>query len=345
METRAVFPTVPQNAGMYESFYLRMLAPDEPIGVWLRYTVHKRPGRKPTGSLWCTVFDARTGPPFMHKLTSDALGAPAEEEKKKEAAAAAAWIAIGEAKLGPDRAEGECGGVIWSLRWRSSEPELRHLPAAWMYRTKLPRTKLTSPAPDARFQGTVELPDGRTLRLEDWRGMVGHNWGAEHAERWVWLHGVGFAQAPDAWLDVALGRIMVAGRMTPWIANGAISLDGRRYRVGGLTRRGLRVNERADGCELLRLTGAKGLRIDARAQIPEESAAGWRYADPGAHGAKSRVGEHEVVNCSIAKLELELTLPGEREPRMLTSAHGGAYELGMRAGERHGVPIAPFADG
>jgi len=312
---------------MYESFYLRMLAPDEPIGVWLRYTVHKRPGRKATGSLWCTVFDARTVRPFMHKLTSDALGVPVD-----------GWIAIGEAKLGPDRAEGECGGVIWSLRWRSSEPELRHLPAAWMYRTKLPRTKLTSPAPDARFQGTVKLPDGRTLRLEDWRGMVGHNWGAEHAERWVWLHGVGFAQAPDAWLDVALGRIMVAGRMTPWIANGAISLDGRRYRVGGLARRGLRVNERADGCELLRLTGAKGLSIDARVQIPEESAVGWRYADPNGD-------EHEVVNCSIAKLELELTLPGEREPRMLTSANGGAYELGMRAGERHGVPIAPFADG
>lgn len=326
METSAVFPTVHQNAGMYESFYLRTVAPEEPIGVWLRYTVHKRPGRQATGSLWCTVFDPRTGPPFMHKLTSDALGVPVD-----------GWIAIGEAKLGPGHADGECGEARWSLRVQSSEPELRHLPADWMYRARLPRTKLTSPVPDARFEGTIELQGRPVLKLDGWRGMVGHNWGAEHAERWVWLHGVGFAQAPDAWLDVALGRIMIAGRMTPWIANGAIRLDGMRYRVGGLARRRLRVNEHADGCELLRLTGAKGLSIDARVHIPEESAAGWRYADPNG-------GEHEVVNCSIAKLELELTLPGEKGPRMLTSTHGGAYELGMRAGEHHGVPIAPFAD-
>ena len=89
----------------------------------------------------------------------------------------------------------------------SSEPALEHLPSAWMYRARLPRTKLSSPAPDATFRGTVELPAGRRLQLDGWRGMVGHNWGAEHAERWVWLHGVGFAQDADAWLDVGVGRI------------------------------------------------------------------------------------------------------------------------------------------
>ncbi len=320
MPVTAVFPTAPRRAGMYESFYLRAVSPQEPVGVWLRYTVDKRPGREATGSLWCTVFDARRGRPFMHKLTSERLNAPAE-----------AWIAIGAARFGPDRAEGECGGASWSLGWRSSEPELAHLPAAWMYRARLPRTKLSSPAPDATFQGTVELPDGRTLQVQDWRGMVGHNWGTEHAERWVWLHGVGFAEEDDAWLDVALGRIVLAGRMTPWVANGAMGLDGKRYRIGGLGRRGLRVSERADGCEL-RLPGAKGLRIDARVEIPGESAAGWRYADPGAPGAQDGTGEHEVLNCSVAAIELDVRLPGKPEPRRLTSAHGGAYELGMRAG-------------
>jgi len=326
MEARAVFPAIPRKAGIYESFYLRALAPDEPVGAWLRYTVHKRPGREPTGSLWCTVFDARKGRPYMHKLTSEQLSVPAD-----------GWIAIGDAKLGPGYAEGRCGEARWSLRWHSNEPELRHLPAAWMYRARLPRTKLTSPAPDARFQGTLELPDRPTLQLDGWRGMVGHNWGAEHAERWIWLHGVGFAEESDAWLDVALGRIMLAGRMTPWVANGALSLGGRRYPVGGIGRRGLRVDESAESCEL-HMPGARGLAIEANVRVPKGSSAGWRYADPDG-------GEHEVLNCSVAELELELRLPGEKEPRRLTSAHGGAYELGMRAGERHGVPIAPFADG
>jgi hypothetical protein len=326
MQAQAIFPTAASRAGMYESFYLRAVAPDEPVGVWLRYTAHKRPGAEPKGSVWCTAFDARKGRPWMHKLTSAELSAPAD-----------GWIAVDGSKLGAGYAEGECGGASWSLRIESDEPQLRHLPAAWMYRARLPRTKLTSPAPDARVNGAIELPDGRTLRLERWRGMVGHNWGAEHAERWIWLHGVGFAQEPRAWLDVALGRIKVAGAVTPWIANGAISLGGRRWRVGGLGRRGLRVQESAESCQL-RMPGAHGLSVDASITVPPGSGAGWLYADP-------RGGEHEALNCSVAAIELDVRLPGERAPRQLSTTHGGAYELGVRAGERHGVPIAPFADG
>ena len=326
MRAKAVFPDAPKRAGMYESFYLRAVAPQEPVGVWVRYTVHKRPGERAKGSVWCTVFDARRGRPWMHKLTTDELSAPSD-----------AWIAIGESRLGDGRAEGECGGARWSLEVEADEPELRHLPSAWMYRAPLPRTKLTSPSPSARLRGTFALPDGRTLELDGWRGMVGHNWGAEHAERWIWLHGVAFAQEQSAWLDVALGRIKVAGRLTPWVANGAVGIAGERHRIGGLGARGLRVRESTEGCRLS-IPGPKGLRIDATVEVPAQSSAGWRYADPDG-------GEHEVANCSVARVELDVRLPGGRGARGLTSAHGGAYELGMRAGEAHGVPIAPFADG
>jgi hypothetical protein len=167
--------------------------------------------------------------------------------------------------------------------------------------------------------------------------MVGHNWGAEHAERWIWLHGVGFDQDPQAWLDVALGRVKIAGRMTPWVANGALSFAGRRRRLGGLGRGGLRVDESPTGCALT-LPGERGMTVELRARVPEHTAAGWRYGDP-----RGGAG-HDVVNCSIAALELSVTLAGERGARTLTSAHGGAYELGMRERD-HGVPIAPFDDG
>ena len=45
--------------------------------------------------------------------------------------------------------------------------------------------------------------------------MIGHNWGAQHAERWIWLHGERFEDRPDDWLDIALGRIRSAGRSRP----------------------------------------------------------------------------------------------------------------------------------
>lgn len=325
MSTEPLFPHARLRAGMYESFYLRAVSAEEPLGIWIRQTVHKAPGREASGSVWCTVFDARKGPPFMHKLSGLQLSVPA-----------GGWIAAGgQAQMGPGRAEGSCGAASWALRFETEESELRHLRPNWLYGSPLPRTKLTSPAPAARFAGVLELA-GERIDLEGWRGMVGHNWGSEHAERWIWLHGVDFGEESQAWLDVALGRLKLAGRMTPWVANGALSLEDKRYRLGGLGARSLEVSESAAGCKL-RIPGEEGLLVELSAEVPGNAAAGWRYADPDG-------GEHDVMNCSIAALSLTATLPDRGTALVLHSAHGGVYELGMR--ERgHGVAIAPFTDG
>ena len=67
--TRARFPDVPHDAGHYESFYLRAAHPSEPLGIWIRYTVHKRPGEEPKGSVWFTLFDAGADGPWAVKVT------------------------------------------------------------------------------------------------------------------------------------------------------------------------------------------------------------------------------------------------------------------------------------
>jgi hypothetical protein len=312
MATSAVFPRAPAGVGIYESFFLRAVSPEEPVGVWIRYTVEKGRGQRATGSLWCTVFDSRRGAPFMHRLTGRELGEPR-----------GGWIEVGDARMTPAEAEGTCGEARWSLRFASDQPELRHLPWRWLYRAPLPRTKLSSPLPMAKFDGALQLSGQRAIELRGWRGMVGHNWGSEHAERWIWLHGVGFGEEPDAWLDVALGRVMVAGRMTPWVANGALFIDGRRYRVGGLTARRPRVAQTAAGC-VLALGGEHSLAVEATAEVPEGTAAHWRYADPDGEDGR------DVINCSVAALTLIVRLPGGDETRTLRTAHGAAYELGMR---------------
>lgn len=328
MPVDAMFPSTPTEAGMYESFYLRAVAPDRALGAWIRCTVHKRRGQPPTGSVWCTVFDAtedspHAQSPFMHKTTTDRLSVPE-----------GGWIAVGDTRLSPGVCEGSCGPASWSLRFVPEDLELRHLPHRLLYRAPVPRTKLTSPAPSARFQGSLEV-SGRRIELDGWRGMIGHNWGAEHAERWVWLHGIGFDGSPSAWIDVAVGRILLGGRMSPWVANGALSVEGRRTRLGGLLARGLTVAERPHRCTLS-LPGGKGVSVEARVQAPEGATAGWRYADPDG-------GEHDVLNCSVAALTLTVRRRGE-PARTLRTEHGAAYELGMREHD-HGVPIAPFGDG
>ena len=317
-----MFPAASAGAGMYESFFLRTYCPQEPVGVWIRYTVEKRPGHAPSGSLWCTVFDARRGAPRQERLSGLALAVPAD-----------GWIAVGAATIGADRAEGDSGGMSWSLGFSANTGPLAHLSPAWLYRAPLPRTKLTSPAPWASFEGVVELGDGRSLELDGWPGMVGHNWGSEHAERWIWLHGLGFEDRSDAWLDLALGRVALAGRTTPWRASGALSVDGVRHRLGALTGRAPRVAENPEGCDL-QVAGPNGLLLAATVTLPADAAARWRYEDPAG-------GQRDVVNCSVAALEGSVRLAGEVGPVALLSAHGVAYELGV--GIRAAVPSQPPA--
>ena len=165
--------------------------------------------------------------------------------------------------------------------------------------------------------------------------MVGHNWGTQHAERWIWLHGALFdGRGHDTWLDVALGRIKVGPFTTPWIANGALSLDGRRHRIGGIGKaRATRVVETPEGCEFT-LPGA-GVTVRGRVSARRKDLVGWVYADPDG-------SEHDTVNCSIADLDLEVVLEGS-PPSSLSAPGSATYELGMREKD-HGIRIQPFPD-
>ena len=73
--------------------------------------------------------------------------------------------------------------------------------------------------------------------MSGWRGTVGHNWGSEHADSWVWLHAAGFGAAPEASLELVLARIRVRPARSPWTAMGALNLGGQRILLGGLGRR------------------------------------------------------------------------------------------------------------
>ena len=311
--TAARFPAVPAKAGHYESFYLKLCHPSEPLGAWIRYTVHKRPSAEPTGSLWFTLFEPSG--PTAAKLT---LPGPV--------AGGADWLRVGEARIGADGASGSIGdGTAWQLALEGAEEALLHLPAGWLYRAPLPRTKLLSPAPAARFSGGMTV-GGRSIDVDGWRGMVGHNWGAQHAERWIWLHGL----TEDAdWLDVGIGRVRIGPLTTPWVANGALSIAGDRHAL-----RRVKVTEYPASCTF----ALSGRRIEVRGTVeaPPERFVCWVYADPAG-------SEHHAVNCSIADMRLRVSRRGGPSAELVV-AGGAAYELGMRERD-HGIAIQPFPDG
>jgi hypothetical protein len=317
----ARFPDLGSGGG-YESFYLRAVDPVRPRAVWLRHTIHQAPGHPPVGSIWVTLLDAEApGGPRTHKLSLPAPVALPE-----------GGVRIGASTFGGDRVHGDAGPeAAYDLRWDGDEEPLRHLPRAIMYSAPLPRTKLESPLPAGRFSGQVTVGD-LSVDLDGWPGMVGHNWGAQHAERWVWLHGVAFEGMPDAWLDLSIGRVRVGPFTTPWIANGAMSVGGHRVRLGGTTAHA-RVNEHPLALELKLTGGHARVRLTVHSRKPQTVV--WRYADP--DGA-----EHHVANCSLAELEA-VVHPDGGTPITLRTPHGGAYELGMRE-QTHGLPVQPFDD-
>jgi hypothetical protein len=335
MEERARYPEVAAKAGHYESFYIKACRPDGGQGVWIRHTVHKRPGAEPNASIWFCLFDRSAEAPRATKVTVPAaqLEAPAGD-----------WIRVADATIGPGRAEGsvdtEALSAAWSFTFAGDAEPCKYLPADWLYKAPLPKTKFLAPFPDARFQGRLEV-DGEPLELSGWPGMIGHNWGTEHAERWVWLEGTGFPDAPDTYFDAGAARVRLGSRTSPWIPSGMLVLDGEAHRLGGLGAiRSARIEERPTVCSFT-LPGKKDVVVHGRVSAPEKDFVGWVYADPNGP-------EHHTVNCSVADLELTVERPG-LPPRELTLPGGGAYELGMREipghQQDHGIPIQPYPDG
>jgi hypothetical protein len=329
MEERARFPDVAAGAGHYESFYVKACRPGGGQGVWIRHTVHKRPGAEATGSLWFVLFDRAAEGPRATKVTlpTAALFAPAGD-----------WIRVGNSQIGPRRAEGgvatEDLSASWQIGFSGDEPPCRYLPADWLYRAPVPRTKFIAPNPNALLDGRLEV-DGEAVDLSGWRGMIGHNWGSEHAERWIWLEGTGFGEDEGAYFDAGAARVAVAGRTTPWIPSGMLALDGERHRLGGLGQiRSSSVDESPTRCSFT-LTG-RDIAVRGTVEAPQKDFVGWVYADP-------KGPEHNTVNCSVADLELTVERPA-RPARTLRLPGGAAYELGMRETD-HGIPVQPYPDG
>jgi hypothetical protein len=319
----ARFPQVKAAAGHYESFYLKACHPDGGLGAWIRYTVHKRPDAAPKGFTWFTLFDRGRGV------------AASKAQFDGPSAARDHYIVMNGCRFAPGRVVGRAPSsqleVAWELSFEGSEPAVWHLPHAWMYRAAFPRTKVLSPHPHVGFSGWIEAGD-RRIELIGWPGVVGHNWGAEHARRAIWLHGTNFAGSQDAWLDVAIARVGLGPVTTPWIANGALCFDGRRYRLGGL--RPARIDATPERCGF-RIVGDE-VSIEGTVGGRTEDFVGWLYAQPSG-------GERQTVNCSIADMHLTISRPGHS--RAALEVQGGAtYELQMD-GRYPQIPVQPFSDG
>jgi hypothetical protein len=111
--------------------------------VWIRYTVHKRPGAAPKGFVWFTLFDR-----------ARAVSA-SKTELARPSASEGDYIAMDGCRFAPGYVAGQAPSdqldAEWELRFDGAEPAVWHLPWSWMYRAPFPRTKVLSPHPHVLF--------------------------------------------------------------------------------------------------------------------------------------------------------------------------------------------------
>jgi hypothetical protein len=302
-------PSAPLGAGLYESHYLTAVDPAGGRAVWLRYTALKRPGARARPTVWMTWFERGAPAPRARRVTtSDPLADPGT-----------GWARSALGELGPGTARGEIEDAAWDLTWEPRAPALPYLPARWLYDRPVPRSGGVALAPAASVSGTLCLAGGEPVELRGWEGMIGHNWGSEHAEHWSWLHAGGLGPDRSGWLDLVLVRIRLGPLLTPWIAAGALHVDGRTLATA---RRGRVRRELAGERTAVHVPMSGGATLELTVSNPAGATVTWDYASPSGAG---RV----VRNCLVADASLRLhTRAGER-----------AFELAAGFAVEHGAPV------
>ncbi|MEE2758171.1 MAG: hypothetical protein VYA30_16045 [Myxococcota bacterium] len=227
------------TAGHVESYFWRANDPNSRRAFWLKATILARRGRQPaTADIWCSTFDGVNGIIWGDRQTL------AFDDTRFEGAPLEIEIGDNRLLLDPDsgRASGSLtnsrGSCSWDITWAptagSISKALSIFPFRWMLHTSIPRSKTVTPHPVLEFNGEMKW-SGRSVSIDGWSGMQGHNWGVEHTPRYAWGQCIFFdGQRPTCMVEGFSGRIRVGGKLTPPISALVIRHQGEEYRFNKL---------------------------------------------------------------------------------------------------------------
>jgi hypothetical protein len=318
-----------------ESLFIKLNLPDA-RALWLKLTFLRRSfgAKEAVVEAWAMAFNlgaaGDNGPHVALKKTWPAAEA--------EIAPNCLYVRVGSVILGQGRAEGELFDdvtgerVRWDLNFTIEHEGFRHLPYEWMYEGGVPKSKANSPQIDSRFTGSVCI-NGVTTRVEDAPGMLGHNWGTQHAEDWTWVHCNQWTGVEGVVFEGVTSKVKMGPMTTPRLTVLHLRLPGERLTLNTLWQL-VRSKSRPDGLRWDFMGQRGDRRIEGSFSAPAERFVGVDYHDPDGRVA-------HCLNTKIADGTIALYGRGSKGWEQLlavTCDRSAALEIGSRD-DTFDVPI------
>ncbi len=310
--------------GFYEVYYIKFNHLSTHTACWLRYTLLVPVKGDPVAELWAIFFDSKNP---SENLAFKETHPSAEAEYSKERF----YFRIKDAELFHNSARGEIkrgdNFIRWDLYYEPNLKTFYHYPHNYMYKFKLPRTKVLSPNFDIRINGTVKVND-RELICDNEPGQQTHIWGTKHAERWVWANCNSFSNQ-DGVFEGLSARIRLGKVVTPPLTPLYVCYQGREYYMNGLWR--AYKNFSSSEVPLWRFSGTSGeYRFDGEAWSEIENFVGVEYTDP--DGEKLW-----CYNTKVANMKIKVYMRGQEADELRAE---GTAALEFVSRERHGrIPV------
>ena len=304
-----------QQAGHYESFYLRGNHPDRPLAFWFRYTIFAPAGRPADalGELWAVVFDGETG-----HHTSTKVEVPFAVCSFSRTGFD---VRVADATLSASALKGTAGEIAWDLTYTGDEPPL-YLLQPRLYKGGFPAAKSLVSLPLARFTGRLTVA-GREIAVDGWAGSQNHNWGSRHTDRYWFGQVAGFDEAPGSFLEVATARNRVGPLWMPAVTPLVLRHRGRQLALTSIltaTRAKATMSTTAGSAAWAFSTGAGPIRITGRIEAPADAFVLLEYPNPPG-------GLKYCLNTKLAACELVISDESTGDREVLRSAHGALFEV------------------
>ncbi len=311
--------TPASSADHVESWFWRANHPTEPKAFWLKATILASEKEEAVAETWCCTFDGTTQTvwgsrdtvPFDRATFGDTIE-----------------VAGCRFTRAPDggRSSGQIDDRSWDLTWTPVPGPLGEPLCMARFRRLIdgpfPKNKTLTPHPTLRFKGEMDW-GGERVVIDDWIGSQGHNWGQAHAHTYAWGQCV-FTDGegePMATAEAFSARILIAGRLTPFISALSVRHGGRTYHFNRLVDLWNQQAHLSQDGWVLKIRGPAGEAVLSMSSKPEETAC-LGYHNPDGHLSY-------CLNSKLARATLRVN-PVNEEPFECHSDHSSALEFLQR---------------